>query len=350
MNKEAVAGLHGVFFLRSTPKAITAANIYTDVNQGTLSPTLLQSLTGVMKHVLLPALKAQEQWGVLKKENDIAVKVFMETLENFVIDIDLSLLNLEQSLKLPPCTVDLSPYKLQSNYVDASAHPDIITSLQHLVTEWCKQVEKVLAESEQMRKEADDVGPNAELAHWKARMIKFNCIYDQLKSASCQQVVGILTAAKVRNLVKTWQDLEVRIADAANEAKDNVKYLHTLDRYCAPIYQSDPVGMIAAIPGLINAIKMVHGMSQHYNTSERMTSIFVKITNQMITSCKSYIYESGTNLWEQNRPKLVERLIQCGALNEAYQKCFHDTKENLMENPNERKSTFILLKPRPIRL
>lgn len=39
---------------------------------------------------------------------------------------------------------------------------------------WCKQIEQVLAESEQMRKEADDIGPSAELDHWKMKMAKFN--------------------------------------------------------------------------------------------------------------------------------------------------------------------------------
>ena len=73
--------------------------------------------------------------------------------------------------------------------------------------------------------------------------------------------------------------------------QDNVKYLYTLDRFCEPLYQSDPVGMISSIPGLINAIKMIHSISRYYNTSERMTSIFVKITNQMITSCKDYVHQ-----------------------------------------------------------
>ena len=39
---------------------------------------------------------------------------------------------------------------------------------------WSKQIEQVLAESEQMRREADDIGPTAELAYWKSRMAKFN--------------------------------------------------------------------------------------------------------------------------------------------------------------------------------
>ena len=55
---------------------------------------------------------------------------------------------------------------------------------------------QVLAESEQMRKEADDVGPKAELDHWKKRMAKFNTLVDQIKGPDCKAVVGVLLAAK----------------------------------------------------------------------------------------------------------------------------------------------------------
>ena len=54
----------------------------------------------------------------------------------------------------------------------------------------------MLAESEQMRREADNVGPKAELEHWKKRMAKFNSLMDQIKSTDCKTATGILIAAK----------------------------------------------------------------------------------------------------------------------------------------------------------
>ena len=47
-----------------------------------------------------------------------------------------------------------------------------------------------------MRREADNVGPKAELEHWKKRMAKFNSLMDQIKSTDCKTVTGILIAAK----------------------------------------------------------------------------------------------------------------------------------------------------------
>lgn len=35
--------------------------------------------------------------------------------------------------------------------------------------------------------------------------------------------------------------------------------------------------MVDAIPGLINAIKMIQSISWYYNTSEKISSLFVKV-------------------------------------------------------------------------
>ena len=62
---------------------------------------------------------------------------------------------------------------------------------------------QVLTQSEQMRREADDIGPRAELEHWKKRMSKFNYLVEQIKGHNVKAVLGILHASKSK-LIKVY--------------------------------------------------------------------------------------------------------------------------------------------------
>ena len=49
-----------------------------------------------------------------------------------------------------------------------------LENLEEVMATWSRQIEQVLVESEQIRREADNIGPLAELNYWKSRMAKFN--------------------------------------------------------------------------------------------------------------------------------------------------------------------------------
>jgi dynein heavy chain len=211
---------------------------------------------------------------------------------------------------------------------------DFATKLEQLMGVWCKQIELVLTESEQMRKEADDIGPSAELDHWKQRMTKFNSLLTAISTRRVKLVYATLAENKSK-LCPIWMDLDRRVSDVANEARDNVKYLSTLDQYLGPLQTSDPMGMKDLLPNLINSIRMIHTISRYYNTSERMTSLFVKVTNQMIKSCRAYIMQgSNGKVWDQEQDDLLERINGCVDLKNEYQAQFAKAKDKLADEAN----------------
>ncbi|XP_061631916.1 dynein axonemal heavy chain 5 [Phyllopteryx taeniolatus] len=336
-----------VFFTRvNASKAVTSENIHRDVNFNMLDTSeggLLKSVGQLLGEVFIPTLtKMNHGWGELAGPQAQAVKKdFISSLENFVSVLAGAQESLQEKVTLKECdTFDVRVLKGPSDYVAAANNTETVEKIEGCMKGWIKQIEKVLAESDQLRKEAEDLGPRAELNHWKKRMSRFNYLLDQLKSPDVKAVLGVLLMAKSK-IIKLWRELDARITESANEAKDNVKYLYSLEKFCDPLYNSDPVSMVAAIPGLINAIRMIHSISRYYNTSEKITLLFVKVTNQMITACKGYITNNGDNsIWDQPQQIVEEKIRAAIHLNEEYQRCFHKTKAKLEHTPTERQFDF----------
>ncbi|KAM4633147.1 dynein axonemal heavy chain 5 isoform 2-T2 [Polymixia lowei] len=336
-----------VFFTRAnTSRAITSENIHKDVNFNMLDTTevgLLKSVEQLMSEIFIPTLrKMNHGWGELASLQAQAVKQdFIASLDSFVSVLAGAQESLQEKVNLMECTsVDVRALKGPSDYMAAANSTETTDKIEACMKVWIKQIEQVLAESDQLRKEADDLGPRAELDHWKKRMSRFNYLLDQLKSPDVKAVLGVLMMAKSK-LIKSWRELDTRITDSANEAKDNVKYLYTLEKFCDPLYNSDPLSMVDAIPGLINAIRMIHSISRYYNTSEKITSLFVKVTNQMITACKAYITNNNLDsIWDQPQEQVADKIRAAIHLNQEYQRYFHKTKEKLEQTPSERQFDF----------
>ncbi|KAL3320549.1 Dynein heavy chain 8, axonemal [Cichlidogyrus casuarinus] len=297
-------------FMRMGEKAISQSNVHTEVTFQCLDASggkLFDALQLHMERLIIPSLENGED---LKKPSMQAGAStdFLETVKRFMSALKSAKDNMAESVELSvgeekPLVDKLTTHAEMMAALNSS---DVLGRFEKLLMNWCRQIERVLNEAEQIRREADD----------------------QMRNPQIQAVILILHKAKSKQIQK-WRLLDNRITDAANEAKDNVKYLFDLDHFFGTLSRSTPCQMVEQIPNLINGIRMIYGVSHYYNTSERMTSLFVKITNQMITNCRLYIRDGITRIWD-----LPTRL------NTEYQACFHKVQQKLREDPTEKQFEF----------
>ncbi len=163
-----VAG-HVYYFLRpSNVKATTVQNIANEVNFGVLDASngkLLDAVEKMLGQVILPALSGLEDWGSLKGRNNPQVEYYVETLNNFVGSINGLKNNMSNQVKLLPSNHDAQLNKLTtlSEYQNMAMNGEFLGHCEELLNNWCQQIVKVLTESEQIRREADDTGPYCKL-------------------------------------------------------------------------------------------------------------------------------------------------------------------------------------------
>ncbi|OXB76615.1 UNVERIFIED_CONTAM: hypothetical protein H355_014506 [Colinus virginianus] len=264
---------------------------------------LLRGVKNMLEKIFLPAILATNNWGVLSqtKQDTKDKQNFVENIRRYLSSLEGAIVCIEGTVELKKIDhINFSELQSFEEVRAAASNPDMIHQLEEVLMIWHKQIERVLIESQQIRKEAGNSGPLTELEHWKCMSAKFNSIIEQIKGPECKTVLNILNVGHSK-LLRVWRELDARITDAANESKDNAKYLCTLEKVCQPLYDYD------------------------------------LITNQMVATCRAYITDGGLNrVWDQEIPIVTKKLKDCIFLLKEYQRCFQEAKQEILENLGEK--------------
>ena len=285
----------------------------------------VKALLATVEHVFQPALAASTQvWGgQLANDADGSGRKggeFLTSVGRFVGLLSDAVHGVEGGVELvPPSirntdTIEQKP----AAYARVAAMPDVVASYEEAVRQWCATAEALMGDlpiAPHLVPEGTD-GLPSEIEYWKVRLQKFVTLSEQSRSHEYKVVREVLALARP-GLVKTWRALEGLMADQANEAKDNVRYLSTLDKFVEPLSGGLPREIAEALPGVLAAVKMFYAISRYYSSEERLTTLMCKLTNQLVSRCTEYLLAPG-KLWDQPFGPLVERLGERMALEEAY--------------------------------
>ena len=225
-----------VYFVRVNPKGVSEKTVEQDVISGEISGTALQNFRAIISELYLPIIQESQQWGKLGGPDAPGIKEFIGTATKFgaMLTEALATVNGGVELKKPDAAIVNSIELKPASYVHALSDESISQTLDECLTDWCVETERLLNQSTKT-KDGGEPGPDTELEYWRSRMANLNSITEQLKLKECKVVLGVCGHAKSSSYIR-WKALDVRVTDAANEAKDNVKYLATLEKSLEPMF------------------------------------------------------------------------------------------------------------------
>lgn len=357
----------GLYFLRTNldkPINVNGTND-NDVLVGEVSEHSVTALNTTINHVFRPLVDnlTNDDW---KKCEDEQKKEFTSVFDKFANELREALKSIQTNIQLDPYPpqYESAVRQLLGGNPKGQDVVNMVEAFQGIFDKWSSQIQETLEGNDAERKDSKDAGPKDELDYWKQRMRRLTGISEQLRSKNCRTVYDALTAysnvsadqggsGKPRDSIylatSKWRGIMLRVTEALNEAKDNVKYLQTLEKFIEPLDNGTPEGIKEILPALMNSIKMIHTIARYYNTNERMTGLFAKITTSMINTCKLTILNfaktrkgevpkkgappSDEVLWEHEKyppDELIPVFKSCIDLNKAYQKQYEFTKERLM--------------------
>jgi dynein heavy chain len=321
----------------------------------------LPSLETAVERLYKPLLSAQteREWGLAQGTERIE---FLTSLDSLVASLQESAKSANSNLELATPDADLEQ---QVSAPDAASDPALVAHLANMVEDWCLQVEALLNGGNSGSGGAGTggvgSGPDTEIEYWRRRLQQLTSVTDQLKARPCKNVLAVLTAAasmkapttggnnaamvnKARSLalLRQWRQVDVKLTESSNEAKDNVKWLATLERYMEPLYSGDPEAILDLIPALIGSVKMIHTASRFYNTSQRIGALLASFSYQIMAACTLCVNgKDPPDALFDRPPEFVLRVLEsCLKLNEKFQEQYHLAKDQLQAFPKGKQFDF----------
>ncbi|XP_064612357.1 LOW QUALITY PROTEIN: dynein axonemal heavy chain 10-like [Liolophura sinensis] len=328
---EEVAENDCVYFLRNTPGMVPLPNNLAEASEqlpeylemGLLNGHSLVMLEQIISQVYMPLLsfnqhKQEEASHLAKPVEDRApsrVDVSVDEMEESVTTAkreaaeshakamlrDEFLINMQKFASSINRTIqqiagevrlEVPDIELGSNVDEILSNPEMMEVVRNYCTEWTKQIQ--IALEAQVKKVPQGQGPLAEIDFWRERNASLSALIEQLKIPKVAQMLEVF-----KQVENDFEDTRGELNKYYVEAKDNVRFLSTLERHFKNIAHGATFQVvIETIPSMMNALRMVWIISRHYNKDERMIPLMERIAWELAQRVQRVInvrelYQSG---------------------------------------------------------
>ena len=274
----AVAGRKSVYFVKHTalPVPNPSDEQHAELSMpkafewGLLNGRNLVMLEQVISLVYLPLLTSESV--VDSPGNTAASEEFLVNLRKFASHMRRTIQQVEGDVKLKLPDIPLSRLQDTAACVSDSA---LLLTLEHSMEAWTATIAAVI--DSQIKRVPVGAGPLAEIDYWVERNSIMTALYEQLEVPSVKSIVAIIVHANVPNHT-LFENQRRDLVRLYTEAKDNVKFLSTLERHFKNLTTTADLNVaIELMPSMMNALRMVWIISRHYNTDQRMVPLMERV-------------------------------------------------------------------------
>ena len=167
----------------------------------------------------------------------------------------------------------------------ASEDQDIIAKIIEAMESWNITIATVCAPVTENDKGSR---PLQEVEFWRGRNARLSTVYDALQQPTVKTLINVLEIAREPSL-EVFKGNFTLLSHATVEARDNVKFLNTLERHFKNLSTGSLNTVADTLPSLLNGLRMVWTISRHYNTDDTMLPLMKRIVNELADKVASEV-------------------------------------------------------------
>uniref|UniRef100_A0A8C8ZZR2 Dynein axonemal heavy chain 2 n=1 Tax=Prolemur simus TaxID=1328070 RepID=A0A8C8ZZR2_PROSS len=253
-----------VYFIRQAPVPITPENFEATVQYGTVRGSYIPALLRLLGGVFAPQIFTNKTWPESIRNH------FASHLHRFLACLTDTRYKLEGHtvLYIPTEAMNMKPEVVVKD-------KELVQRLETSMIHWTRQIKEVLSAQETVEI-GENSGPLEEIEFWRNRCTDLSGISKQLVKQGVKHIESILRLAKSSYLAP-FMKLAQQIQDGSGQAQSNLTFLSVLKEPYQELAFTRPKDISNKLPKLISLIRIIWVNSPHYNTRERLTSLFRKV-------------------------------------------------------------------------
>ena len=221
----------------------------------------------------------EQQSAGTQDQVDSRMKMFLRdelvtNVEKFASHLEVVIKQVEGEVKL-----EIPDITIAEEAAIVARQAPIVIQLEAAMEGWSRVISNTVESI--LKKAPRGSGPLAEIDFWKERNSALGALSEQLKLPQVQKILEVLKLANVASL-SNFEYHRNEMSRYFIEARDNVKFLTTLERHFKNITHGAGFPIVTdTIPSMMNALRMVWVISRHYNRDERMVPLMERIAGEL---------------------------------------------------------------------